>query len=94
MLSIGEMPDGKSSPLDALTLLLRRLSSISIILFGKILVSAWDVRSCERHLHIILTFRENEPGRHRVRRYRSLSKCWFCDDVLSARFYRPEGEFR
>ncbi|MDI4745878.1 DUF2813 domain-containing protein, partial [Salmonella enterica subsp. enterica serovar Kentucky] len=31
-----------------------------------------DIKGREHHLHIILTFRETQPGRHRVRRYRAL----------------------
>ncbi len=47
----------------------------------------------EHHLHIILTFRETEPGRHRVRRFRPLQRCWVpCDDGYHRVFYRPEGE--
>lgn len=90
---IGENAWGKSSLLDALTLLL----SPEFDLYHFVREDFWfppgDVQGRERHLHIILTFRENEPGRHRVRRYRPLSKCWVpCDDGYQRVFYRLEGE--
>ncbi|EKH6434196.1 ATP-dependent endonuclease [Klebsiella oxytoca] len=90
---IGENAWGKSSLLDALTLLL----SPEFDLYHFVREDFWfppgDIQGRERHLHIILTFRENEPGRHRVRRYRPLSKCWVpCDDGYQRVFYRLEGE--
>ena len=90
---IGENAWGKSSLLDALTLLL----SPEFDLYHFVREDFWfppgDVQGRERHLHIILTFRENEPGRHRVRRYRPLSKCWVpCDDGYQRVFCRLEGE--
>ena len=54
---------------------------------------AGDIQGREHHLHIILTFRETEPGRHRVRRFRPLQRCWVpCDDGYHRVFYRLEGE--
>lgn len=90
---IGENAWGKSSLLDALTLLL----SPEFDLYHFVREDFWfppgDIQGRERHLHIILTFRENEPGRHRVRRYRPLSNCWVpCDDGYQRVFYRLEGE--
>ncbi|HAT3668992.1 TPA: ATP-dependent endonuclease [Klebsiella oxytoca] len=90
---IGENAWGKSSLLDALTLLL----SPEFDLYHFVREDFWfppgDVQGRERHLHIILTFRENEPGRHRVRRYRPLSNCWVpCDDGYQRVFYHLEGE--
>ncbi|WP_448944486.1 ATP-dependent endonuclease [Klebsiella michiganensis] len=84
---------GKSSLLDALTLLL----SPEFDLYHFVREDFWfppgDIQGREHHLHIILTFRENEPGRHRVRRYRPLSSCWVpCDDGYQRVFYRLEGE--
>lgn len=59
----------------------------------RFLVPAGRHRRREHHLHIILTFRENEPGRYRGRRYRGLSDCWsLCDDGYQRIFYRLEGE--
>ncbi|CAM3281189.1 DNA replication and repair protein RecF [Klebsiella spallanzanii] len=90
---IGENAWGKSSLLDALTLLL----SPEFDLYHFVREDFWfppgDIQGRERHLHIILTFRENEPGRHRVRRYRPLSNCWVpCEDGYQRVFYRLEGE--
>ncbi|CAM7966364.1 ATP-dependent endonuclease [Klebsiella michiganensis] len=90
---IGENAWGKSSLLDALTLLL----SPEFDLYHFVREDFWfppgDIQGREHHLHIILTFRENEPGRHRVRRYRPLSSCWVpCDDCYQRVFYRLEGE--
>ncbi len=90
---IGENAWGKSSLLDALTLLL----SPEFDLYHFVREDFWfppgDIQGREHHLHIILTFLENEPGRHRVRRYRPLSNCWVpCDDGYQRVFYRLEGE--
>ncbi|MDL4449792.1 ATP-dependent endonuclease [Klebsiella michiganensis] len=90
---IGENAWGKSSLLDALMLLL----SPEFDLYHFVREDFWfppgDIQGREHHLHIILTFRENEPGRHRVRRYRPLSSCWVpCDDGYQRVFYRLEGE--
>lgn len=90
---IGENAWGKSSLLDALTLLL----SPEFDLYHFVRDDFWfppsDIQGREHHLHIILTFRENEPGRHRVRRFRPLSDCWVpCDDGYQRIFYRLEGE--
>ena len=90
---IGENAWGKSSLLDALTLLL----SPEFDLYHFVREDFWfppgDIQGREHHLHIILTFRENEPGRLRVRRYRALSNCWVpCDDGYQRVFYRLEGE--
>ena len=90
---IGENAWGKSSLLDALTLLLSPESDLYH--FGR--EDFWfppgDIQGREHHLHIILTFRESQPGRHRVRRYRPLEACWtLCHDNYHRIFYRLEGE--
>ncbi|EMD8347749.1 ATP-dependent endonuclease [Salmonella enterica] len=90
---IGENAWGKSSLLDALTLLL----SPELDLYHFVREDFWfppgDIKGCEHHLHIILTFRETQPGRHRVRRYRALEACWSpCEDDFHRIFYRLEGE--
>ncbi|MEV9382895.1 ATP-dependent endonuclease [Klebsiella variicola] len=90
---IGENAWGKSSLLDALTLLL----SPEFDLYHFVRDDFWflpgDIQGREHHLHIILTFRETEPGRHRVRRFRPLQRCWVpCDDGYHRVFYRLEGE--
>ncbi|EOJ7995897.1 ATP-dependent endonuclease [Salmonella enterica subsp. enterica serovar Enteritidis] len=90
---IGENARGKSSLLDALTLLL----SPELDLYHFVREDFWfppgDIKGREHHLHIILTFRETQPGRHRVRRYRALEACWsLCEDDFHRIFYRLEGE--
>ncbi|EBH8634856.1 ATP-dependent endonuclease [Salmonella enterica subsp. enterica serovar Anatum] len=90
---IGENAWGKSSLLDALTLLL----SPELDLYHFVREDFWfppgDIKGREHHLHIILTFRETQLGRHRVRRYRALEACWsLCEDDFHRIFYRLEGE--
>ena len=90
---IGENAWGKSSLLDALTLLLSPEFDLYHFAREDFWFPPGDIQGREHHLHIILTFRENEPGRHRVRRYRPLSNCWVpCDDGYQRVFYRLEGE--
>jgi len=90
---IGENAWGKSSLLDALTLLLAPESALYSFVREDFWFPPGDIQGRERHLHIILTFRELEPGRHRVRRYRALSPCWVpCEDNFQRIFYRLEGE--
>ncbi|KFC09163.1 putative OLD family ATP-dependent endonuclease [Trabulsiella guamensis ATCC 49490] len=90
---IGENAWGKSSLLDALTLLLSPEPSLYHFVRDDFWFPTGDVQGREHHLHIILTFRELEPGRHRVRRYRPLSAGWVpCDDGYQRVFYRLEGE--
>lgn len=90
---IGENAWGKSSLLDALTLLLSPEFDLYHFVRDDFWFPLGDIQGREHHLHIILTFRENEPGRHRVRRFRPLSDCWVpCDDGYQRIFYRLEGE--
>ncbi|WP_193109036.1 ATP-dependent endonuclease [Klebsiella aerogenes] len=90
---IGENAWGKSSLLDALTLLLSPEFDLYHFVRDDFWFPPGDIQGREHHLHIILTFRENEPGRHRVRRFRPLSDCWVpCDDGYQRIFYRLEGE--
>lgn len=90
---IGENAWGKSSLLDALTLLLSPESELYHFVREDFWFPPGDLLGREHHLHIILTFRESEPGRHRVRRYRPLADCWVpCDDGYQRIFYRLEGE--
>jgi putative ATP-dependent endonuclease of OLD family len=58
---IGENAWGKSSLLDALTLLLSPETDL-YHLYVKIFGFRRDIQGREHHLHIILTFRESEPG--------------------------------
>ncbi|HCI6029288.1 ATP-dependent endonuclease [Klebsiella quasipneumoniae] len=90
---IGENAWGKSSLLDALTLLLSPEFELYHFVRDDFWFPAGDIQGREHHLHIILTFRETEPGRHRVRRFRPLQRCWVpCDDGYHRVFYRLEGE--
>lgn len=90
---IGENAWGKSSLLDALTLLLSPEFDLYHFVRDDFWFPAGDIQGREHHLHIILTFRETEPGRHRVRRFRPLQRCWVpCDEGYHRVFYRLEGE--
>ncbi|HHJ4285868.1 TPA: ATP-dependent endonuclease [Klebsiella quasipneumoniae] len=90
---IGENAWGKSSLLDALTLLLSPEFDLYHFVRDDFWFPAGDIQGREHHLHIILTFRETEPGRHRVRRFRPLQRCWVpCADGYHRVFYRLEGE--
>lgn len=90
---IGENAWGKSSLLDALTLLLSPEFDLYHFVRDDFWFPAGDIQGREHHLHIILTFRETEPGHHRVRRFRPLQRCWVpCDDGYHRVFYRLEGE--
>ncbi|HBQ8491590.1 ATP-dependent endonuclease [Klebsiella pneumoniae] len=90
---IGENAWGKSSLLDALTLLLSPEFDLYHFVRDDFWFPPGDIQGREHHLHIILTFRETEPGRHRVRRFRPLQCCWVpCDDGYHRVFYRLEGE--
>lgn len=90
---IGENAWGKSSLLDALTLLLSPETDLYSFVRDDFWFPPGDIQGREHHLHIVLTFRELEPGRHRVRRYRPLSPCWTAsDDGYQRIFYRLEGE--
>ncbi|MEO3989263.1 ATP-dependent endonuclease [Pseudocitrobacter cyperus] len=90
---IGENAWGKSSLLDALTLLLSPNEELYHFVRNDFWFPPGDVNGREHHLHIILTFRESEPGRYHGRRYRPLADCWSrCDDGFHRLFYRLEGE--
>ena len=90
---IGENAWGKSSLLDALTLLLSPHEELYHFVHTDFWFPPGDIEGREHHLHIVLTFRENEPGRYRGRRYRGLSDCWtLCHDGYQRIFYRLEGE--
>lgn len=90
---IGENAWGKSSLLDALTLLLSPETDLYHFVRDDFWFPPGDLQGREHHLHIILTFRESEPGRYRVRRYRPLAECWVAgEDGYHRLFYRHEGE--
>ncbi|MCU6664387.1 DNA replication and repair protein RecF [compost metagenome] len=89
---IGENAWGKSSLLDALTLLLSPESDLYHFVRDDFWFPPGDVLGREHHLHILLTFCESEPGRHHVRRFRPLADCWVkCPDNHHRVFYRLEG---
>lgn len=90
---IGENAWGKSSLLDALTLLLSPEKDLYHFVHDDFWFPPGDLQSRDRHLHIILTFREAEAGRYRMRRFRPLAACWTpCNDGFQRIFYRLEGE--
>ena len=90
---IGENAWGKSSLLDALTLLLSPRPTLYYFTRDDFYFPPGDIHGRERHLHIILTFRESEPGHHLGRRYRALHAAWMAgNDEHHRIFYRLEGE--
>ena len=90
---IGENAWGKSSLLDALTLLLSPDDELYHFVRDDFWFPPGDMNGRERHLHIILTFREQVPGRHRSRRFRPLAPCWVASsDGYQRLYYRLEGE--
>ncbi len=90
---IGENAWGKSSLLDALTLLLAPGDNLYHFTRDDFWFPPGDLHGREHHLHIILTFRETEPGRHNGRRYRHLAPVWDNGQDGYARIhYRLEGE--
>ena len=90
---IGENAWGKSSLLDALTLLLSPQEPLYAFTRDDFWFPPGDINGRERHLHIILTFRESEPGHYQGRRYRPLGALWTKSaDGYRRIFYRLEGE--
>lgn len=90
---IGENAWGKSSLLDALTLLLAPGDELYHFTRDDFWFPPGDIHGREHHLHIILTFRETQPGRHNGRRYRHLAPVWDRGQDGYARiYYRLEGE--
>ncbi|WP_029592371.1 ATP-dependent endonuclease [Franconibacter pulveris] len=89
---IGENAWGKSSLLDALTLILSPEPSLYSFTRNDFWFPPGDINGRERHLHIILTFRESAPGHYQGRRYRPLKAVWVkSDDGYQRIFYRLEG---
>ena len=90
---IGENAWGKSSLLDALTLLLSPESELYHFVREDFWFPPGDIDGREHHLHIILTFRELEAGRRNARHYRPLAPCWGPgEDGFHRIHYRLEGE--
>ncbi|MEH2920174.1 ATP-dependent endonuclease [Samsonia erythrinae] len=90
---IGENAWGKSSLLDAFSLLLAPTLPLYHFDMQDFYFTPGDENSRERHLQIIFTFCETAPGHHLSPRYRSLGPVWVKDETsLSRIFYRLEGE--
>ncbi len=90
---IGENAWGKSSLLDALTLLLSPQEKLYHFVREDFHFPPGDTLGREHHLHIILTFRETAPGHYLGRRYRRLAPVWIeGDDGYRRIMYRLEGE--
>ncbi len=90
---IGENAWGKSSLLDALTLLLSPAENLYHFTRDDFYFPPGDVQGRERHLHIVLTLREVAPGHHLSRRYRCLRPLWIDgEDSFKRILYRLEGE--
>ncbi|QKO13660.1 DNA replication and repair protein RecF [Dickeya solani] len=90
---IGENAWGKSSLLDALSLLLTPSPPLYHFDLQDFHFTPGDEASRERHLQVIFTFCESAPGHHLAPRYRSLSPVWIKGEGRLHRiFYRLEGE--
>ncbi|OAT18594.1 putative OLD family ATP-dependent endonuclease [Buttiauxella gaviniae ATCC 51604] len=90
---IGENAWGKSSLLDALTLLLSPHENLYHFGRDDFYFPPGDLQGREHHLHIVLTFRETAPGHHLGRRYRSLAPVWVeGNDGFHRIMYRLVGE--
>ncbi|QRN36706.1 ATP-dependent endonuclease [Pectobacterium carotovorum] len=90
---IGENAWGKSSLLDALSLLLAPTMPLYHFDMQDFHFTPGDENSREKHLQVIFTFCETAPGHHLSPRYRSLSPVWIeGNESLYRVFYRLEGE--
>ncbi|EOC0416615.1 ATP-dependent endonuclease [Cronobacter malonaticus] len=90
---IGENAWGKSSLLDALTLLLNPGETLYSFTRNDFWFPPGDIHGRERHLHVILIFRETEPGDFQRRRFRGLRAIMTPGtDGFQRIFYRLEGE--
>lgn len=89
---IGENAWGKSSLLDALTLLLAPAPALYHFVRDDFWFPPGDLQSREHHLHIILTFRGRDAGPARGERHRALAACRVqSSDGFQRIFYRLEG---
>jgi putative ATP-dependent endonuclease of OLD family len=90
---IGENAWGKSSLLDALTLLLAADNRLYEFTQNDFYFPPGEQQGRENHLHIILTFKEQAEGSRHRRRCRELAPVWITDiDNVPRIFYRLEGE--
>ncbi|MGL6019157.1 MAG: ATP-dependent endonuclease [Gibbsiella quercinecans] len=92
-LLLGENAWGKSSLLDALTLLLAPEQVLYRFEAHDFHFPPGDEAAKERHLQVILTFCEKDTGHAHLPRYRALSPLWVKgEDNLNRIHYRCEGE--
>ncbi len=90
---LGENAWGKSSLLDALTLLLSPEPDLYCFQEQDFHFPAGEQQDKQRYLHVVFTFCENQPGNHISPRFNPLSPLWVrCDDRLNRIYYRLEGE--
>jgi len=90
---IGENAWGKSSLLDALTLLLSPEPKLYCFKEEDFYFPAGEEESKSQYLHVVFTFCENQAGHHMSPRFNSLSPLWVkCADKLNRIYYRLEGE--
>lgn len=90
---LGENAWGKSSLLDALTLLLSLEPDLYCFQEQDFYFPAGEQQDKQRYLHVVFTFCENQPGNHMSPRFNPLSPLWVrCDDRLNRIYYRLEGE--
>lgn len=90
---IGENAWGKSSLLDALSLLLSPAPPLYHFTLQDFHFTPGDETTRERHLQVIFTFCEGGVGYHLGPRYRSLAPLWAKGEgKLHRIFYRLEGE--
>ncbi|CAM3934676.1 ATP-dependent nuclease [Rahnella victoriana] len=90
---IGENAWGKSSLLDALTLLLSPEPKLYCFKEEDFYFPAGEEESKSQYLHVVFTFCENQAGHHMSPRFNPLSPLWVkCADKLNRIYYRLEGE--
>ncbi|MDF1894741.1 ATP-dependent nuclease [Rahnella contaminans] len=90
---IGENAWGKSSLLDALTLLLSPEPKLYCFKEEDFYFPAGEQESKSQYLHVVFTFCENQAGHHTSPRFNPLSPLWVkCADKLNRIYYRLEGE--
>ncbi|MBP2170590.1 putative ATP-dependent endonuclease of OLD family [Erwinia toletana] len=90
---IGENAWGKSSLLDALTLLLAPQPGLYQFTANDFHFPPGNLNQRERHLQITFSFREGEAGHHQAPRYQALNSLWQQGtDGLQHIVYRVSGE--
>ena len=90
---VGENAWGKSSLLDALTLLLSPDPKLYCFKEEDFYFPAGEQQAKSKYLHVVFTFCENQAGHHTSPRFNPLSPLWVrCADKLTRIYYRLEGE--